>query len=68
MVTISGNMTTVQEIIDGVCDSISSGTTFTYNGQAFTLSTYMTLDNVTYYGVSCGDVDDVSIWLSWEWP
>ena len=57
MVTISGNKTTVQEIIDGVCDSITSGTTFTYNGQTFSLATYMTLDNVTYYGVSCGDVD-----------
>jgi hypothetical protein len=34
--TITGNTTTVQQIIDGVCDSISMGTTFTYNGQTFT--------------------------------
>ena len=52
--TITGNTTTVQQIIDGVCDSISTGTTFTYNGQTFTLSSYLTIDNSTYYGVSCG--------------
>ena len=52
--TITGNTTTVQQIIDDVCDSISTGTTLTYNGQTFTLSSYLTIDNVTYYGVSCG--------------
>ncbi|XP_052060298.1 fibrocystin-L-like isoform X3 [Mytilus californianus] len=57
-VTVTGNTTTVQSIIDDACTSISAGNTFTYNGQTFTLSTYLTIDNVQYYGVNCGETDD----------
>lgn len=54
-VTVTGNTTTVQSIIDDACTAISAGNTFTYNGQTFTLSTYLTIDNVQYYGVNCGE-------------
>ncbi|XP_021354873.1 fibrocystin-L-like isoform X2 [Mizuhopecten yessoensis] len=52
-VTISGNTTTVTEVTTGICSDISSGSTFTYNGATFSLSSTMTVNSQQYYGVSC---------------
>ncbi|KAK3107254.1 hypothetical protein FSP39_010348 [Pinctada imbricata] len=57
-VTVNGNSSTVANLIEGFCDSITAGTSFSYGGHTFTMSTFLTVDNQTYYGVSCGN--DVS--------
>ncbi|XP_033758550.1 fibrocystin-L-like [Pecten maximus] len=69
-VTVSGNMTTVTDVLDGVCSNISSGSTFTYNGATFALSSTMTVDGQQYYGVNCekksqeaDDSDDINAGL-----
>ena len=51
---IDGNTTDVNSTAYSVCDAISNATSYTFNGYTLTLDEYMTIDNQTFYGVTCG--------------
>ncbi|GFS10808.1 polycystic kidney and hepatic disease-like 1 [Elysia marginata] len=44
------------ETITTMCSEIQNGTTFTFDNTTVAMSNYLTVDGVTYYGVSCGDI------------
>ncbi|KAJ8320870.1 hypothetical protein KUTeg_002457 [Tegillarca granosa] len=54
--TISGNSTNINSTVYAVCSGIQSGTSFTYNSVTLSLTSYMTVGGVSYYGVTCGDI------------
>ncbi|KAK3716577.1 hypothetical protein RRG08_039372 [Elysia crispata] len=58
VVTLNIEATTsgYNETITTMCDEIQNGTTFTFDNTTVTMSNYLTVDGVTYYGVSCGDI------------
>ena len=51
---IDGNTTDVNSTAYSLCESISNATTYTFDGYTLTLDQYMTIDNQTFYGVTCG--------------
>jgi len=51
--TIEGNSTTLTEMVSGVCSEITSGSTFTYDGSTYQLSSSLKVDGTEYYGVNC---------------
>ena len=51
---IDGNFTDVNATAYSVCESISNTTSYTFSGYTLSLSEYMTINNQTFYGVSCG--------------
>ena len=51
---IDGNFTDVNATAYSVCESISNSTSYTFNGYTLSLSEYMTINNQTFFGVSCG--------------
>lgn len=51
--TVSGSNTNVNTSLYSTCSLISGGQSFTFNGNALSLSTYMTYNGTTFYGVSC---------------
>ena len=63
---VAGNTTTVDEAVTALCDAITGGTTFTYNGMTFTLMSWMQVDGYSYYGVSCGDTTTVGTYVKFK--
>ncbi|XP_053372863.1 fibrocystin-L-like [Mercenaria mercenaria] len=55
---ISGTYTDVNSTAYSLCDSIYNQTSYSYNGYSLTLSPYLTINNQTYYGVTCGDLSE----------
>ncbi|GFN92112.1 fibrocystin-l [Plakobranchus ocellatus] len=53
---IEATSTGYNETITTMCGEIQNGTTFTFDNTTVTMSNYLTVDGVTYYGVSCGDI------------
>lgn len=53
---ISGSNSSVNSTVYAVCSSIQGGQTYSFNGQALSLTSYLTVGGATYYGVTCGDV------------
>ena len=51
--TVSGTVSGVNNTLTAMCNDISNGTSFTLSGQSVTMSTYMTYNGNTYYGVQC---------------
>ena len=56
---IDGSVADVNATAYSVCDSISNSTVYSYDGYDLTLSSYMTVNNQTYYGVTCGEIVSV---------
>ncbi|KAK7105773.1 hypothetical protein V1264_017108 [Littorina saxatilis] len=55
---VSGTTSGINTTLYAICDNISNGTTFTFSGQTVSMSTYMTYNGQTFYGVTCGSVAD----------
>ncbi|XP_060573258.1 fibrocystin-L-like isoform X2 [Ruditapes philippinarum] len=55
---ISGTLSSVNSTAYSLCDSIYNKTAYSYNGYSLTLSPYLTINNQTYYGVTCGEISD----------
>ena len=53
---IEGTTSDVNTTAYAVCDSISNSTSYSFNGYDLTLSSFMTVNNQTYYGVTCGEI------------
>lgn len=53
---IAGTLTDVNTTAYSLCDSIFNSTTYDYSGYSLTLAPYLTINNATYYGVTCGDL------------
>lgn len=51
--TVEGTAAGMGDILMAVCDDISNGTIFTYNGTTVSLSANMMVNGQNYYGVSC---------------
>ncbi|XP_069121982.1 fibrocystin-L-like [Argopecten irradians] len=61
--SISGGISSVNTTVHGMCDSVQNSTGFNFNSQSLTLSSYLTVGGVSYYGVHCGPIssdDDTS--------
>ncbi|XP_069115224.1 fibrocystin-L-like [Argopecten irradians] len=58
--SISGGISGVNSTVYGMCDTIQNGTGFNFNSQSLTLSGYLTVGGVSYYGVSCGPISSSS--------
>ena len=58
---IDGSVADVNATAYSMCDSISNSTVYSFDGYDLTLTSYMTIDNQTFYGVTCGEI--VSDWL-----
>lgn len=52
---IAGTNSSVNATTYSLCDNIYSEKPFTYNGHTLTLEPYLTVNNQTYYGVTCGE-------------
>lgn len=53
---IAGSLTDVNATAYSVCDSIYNGTSYSYGSYSLTLAPFLTINNVTYYGVTCGEI------------
>ncbi|XP_060084829.1 uncharacterized protein LOC132564170 [Ylistrum balloti] len=58
--SISGGISGVNTTVYGMCDTIQNNTGFTFNSQTISLSGYLTVGGVSYYGVSCGPISTTS--------
>ncbi|XP_021354106.1 fibrocystin-L-like [Mizuhopecten yessoensis] len=52
--TVSGGVSDVNTTVYGMCESVQNGSSFTFNSQAITLSGYLSVGGISYYGVYCG--------------
>lgn len=55
---IAGSYSDVNATAYSLCDSIYNGTQYAYNGYTLTLAPFMTINNQTYYGVTCGEIEE----------
>ena len=53
---IDGSTTDVNATAYSMCDSISNSTSYSFDGYDLTLSSFMTVNNQTFYGVTCGEI------------
>ena len=53
---IDGTLADVNATAYSMCDSISNSTSYSFDGYDLTLSSYMTVNNQSYYGVTCGEI------------
>ena len=53
---IDGTLADVNATAYSLCDSISNSTSYSFDGYDLTLSSYMTVNNQSYYGVTCGEI------------
>ncbi|XP_069115226.1 fibrocystin-L-like [Argopecten irradians] len=54
--SVSGSISDVNTTVYTMCESIQNGSTFNFNSQSLTLSGYLTVGGVAYYGVHCGPI------------
>ncbi|XP_021347967.1 fibrocystin-L-like [Mizuhopecten yessoensis] len=62
--SISGGISGVNTTVYGMCDTIQNSTAFSFNSQSLSLSGYLTVGGVSYYGVSCGPITSTTSDLS----
>ena len=53
---IDGSTADVNATAYSMCDSISNSTRYSFDGYDLTLSSFMTVNNQTFYGVTCGEI------------
>ena len=53
---IDGSTTDVNATAYAMCDSISNATSYSFDGYDLSLSSFMTVNNQTFYGVTCGEI------------
>ena len=56
---VQGTTSGVNSTVYAICDNISNGTSFTFSGTTVSMSSYMTVNGQTFYGVSCGSTVSV---------
>ncbi|XP_060084827.1 fibrocystin-L-like, partial [Ylistrum balloti] len=54
--SVSGGISNINATVYGMCESIQNGSTFTFNSQSLTLSGYLTVGGISYYGSLCGPI------------
>ncbi|GFN92105.1 fibrocystin-l [Plakobranchus ocellatus] len=55
---IEATSTGYKETLTTMCEEIEKDTTFTFDNTTVTMSKYLTVDGVAYYGVRCGDIKE----------
>ena len=58
---VQGSTSGVNSTMFAICDDISNGTSFTFSGTTVSMSTYMTVNGQTFYGVSCAASVSVAV-------
>ncbi|KAK3587658.1 hypothetical protein CHS0354_042441 [Potamilus streckersoni] len=59
-ITVDGTTYNVNTTLFSICDDIESQTPFTFSSTTMYLSSYMVVDGVSYYGVTCGPKSSTS--------